>query len=90
MTDRCWITMTSALYMKLGASAIGPAGSGKSETIKDLARYLGRFCLVFNCSQQITIKMTEKLFMGLCFTGCWCCLDEINRIDIEVLSVIAS
>jgi dynein heavy chain, axonemal len=33
--------------------------------------------------------MMAKLFAGLSYTGSWTCLDEFNRISIEVLSVIA-
>jgi len=76
------------MYLKLGASIVGPASSGKTETCKDLAKTLSRMCIVFNCSEQITSKMMEKLVMGICFNGCWACLDEFNRIEIEVLSAI--
>ena len=89
LTDRCWMTITSALYIHLGCAPVGPAGTGKTESTKDLAKNLGILCIVFNCSEQITVSMMKSQFLGIIYTGAWLCLDEFNRIDIEVLSVIA-
>lgn len=90
LLQKCFLAMTGALDQGLGGSPFGPAGTGKTETIKSLGQNLGKMVLVFNCDESFDFQAMGRLLLGICQVGVWGCFDEFNRLNKNILSAVSS
>ena len=89
LTDKCYLTLTQGMHMGFGGNPYGPAGTGKTESVKALAACMGRQVLVFNCDEGIDFQSMGRIFIGLVKCGAWGCFDEFNRLKEDQLSAIS-
>jgi len=89
LTDKCYLTLTQAMDSGFGGNPYGPAGTGKTESVKALGNLFGRQVLVFNCDEGLDYKSIGRIFIGIMKCGAWGCFDEFNRLDEAVLSAVS-
>ena len=89
LTDKCYMVLTQGLSQGYGGNPYGPAGTGKTESVKALGAAVGRQVLVFNCDEGIDFQSMGRIFMGIVKCGAWGCFDEFNRLKEDQLSAIS-
>jgi dynein heavy chain 2, cytosolic len=89
LTDKCYLTLTQGMKMGFGGNPYGPAGTGKTESVKALAQCFGRQVLVFNCDEALESTSMVRIFIGIVKCGAWGCFDEFNRLKEDQLSAIS-
>ncbi|XP_011502016.1 PREDICTED: cytoplasmic dynein 2 heavy chain 1 [Ceratosolen solmsi marchali] len=89
LTEKCYLALTQAMKLGLGGSPTGPAGTGKTESVKALGGILGRRVLVFNCDEGMDSGSMRRILIGLAQAGAWGCFDEFNRLEESTMSAVS-
>lgn len=73
-----------SLHLPQPSSLHQQKGTGKTETVKELSRSIGKLCVVFNMTETLDSNHMRRLLMGIATAGAWACFDEFNRMDMQV------
>ncbi|CAG5009448.1 unnamed protein product [Parnassius apollo] len=87
--DECFLILTQSLHLGLMGNPFGPAGTGKTESVKALGGLLGRLVLIFNCDEAMDAECMGRLLSGLALSGAWGCFDEFNRLSSATLAAVS-
>lgn len=87
-TERCYRTVLLAYQQQLNAAVEGLSATGKSQTIKDLAKALAIQLKIFDCTPDLDYRTISRFLKGVATSGAWLCLENFNRIALKTISVI--
>lgn len=90
LTERVFLTCAAAARLGLGLAPTGPAGTGKKETVRELAHALGKPALAICCGPMMDARCMGDILCGLGSSGVWGCFDGFDRLSPLALSVVSS
>lgn len=64
-TERCWLNLVTSLKCNKGAAVLGNSGVGKTETVKEFAKAVGRMPVIFNCGEECSLKFIYSFILGV-------------------------
>lgn len=88
-TERVFVTLSNSIQIKKPVFVYGLADAGKKETLKIITRLFGKSLIIFRCSQNFEEKAFDKLERGISKSGNWLCIDNMESLPINILSIIA-
>lgn len=84
LTEQLNLAYSEALKAKKAHASLGPAGSGKTETVKDFGKKLGRWVIVIESNDELTRANFSDIVKAMTGGRTWCVFDEFNRVSTEV------
>ncbi|KAJ3639667.1 hypothetical protein Zmor_003011 [Zophobas morio] len=88
-TERCYQALMLAHKYCLCANVQGPTATGKTETIKGLAKAVAVFCTFFYCSPNVKFQVIFEFLKGVASSGCWLVLEKLDEVQLEVSSILS-
>lgn len=62
--SECWSLTILSLNLNMGVYVTGNFNSGKTETVKELSKFFGQYCVTVNCSKEMTTESAFRFLQG--------------------------
>ncbi|KAJ1184768.1 hypothetical protein NDU88_001571 [Pleurodeles waltl] len=88
LTERAFLNISAAVSCMVGAMCMGPEGSGKRSTVRELSLCLGRALFVFNCTRSMDHSILQDICKGMASAGAWICFNGLEQLQLSELTTL--